>query len=125
MIGHGDNNSSCLLKNNNNLFIPTLVFVPWKEKKWNESLSNVLVSECLQRSLEPSSILFCRGQQVWGITGTKWKWKHQEACCLSQVSLNLFEQPWAVNYGSMELTYSLFLVTVSYYVKSKTIQKSL
>lgn len=50
MIGHGDNNSSCLLKNNNNLFIPVLVFVPSKEKKWNESISNALVSECLQRS---------------------------------------------------------------------------
>lgn len=35
---------------------------------------------------------------------TEWKWKHPGACCPSWASLNLFEQPWAVNYGSMELT---------------------
>lgn len=50
MIRHGDNNSSRFLKNNSNFFAPILLFVPWKEKKQNESVSDVLVSECLQRS---------------------------------------------------------------------------
>lgn len=50
MISHGNNNNSHLLKNNSNCFIPILLFVPWKEKKPNESVSDVLVSECLQRS---------------------------------------------------------------------------
>lgn len=41
MICHGDNNNSHLLKNNSDCFFPILLFVPWKEKKPNESVSDV------------------------------------------------------------------------------------
>lgn len=69
------------------------------------------------RSLEVS--------KLESLQNTRWQWTHQGTCCPSWVSLNLFDQPWAVNYSSMGLTYSLFLVTGSYCVKFEAIQKGL
>lgn len=59
------------------------------------------------------------------LQNTRWQQTRQGTCCPSWVSLNLFDQPWAVNYSSVGLTYSLFLVTGSYCVKFEAIQKGL